>query len=132
MKPRKPKPSEPSLRDKLSAAFLEAFQSDFAENGKTVIEALRREKPDKYAEIAARLIAATEPQSKPEGIAGAGSMQEVGRRLLQQIGMAEPDDAAIKQAILANDRFVSELEAIRDRAPFGEATNGNRELGELN
>jgi hypothetical protein len=121
----KRKKSELSLRDKLSASYLEAFQSDFAENGKTVIEALRKEKPDKYAEIAARLIAATEPQSKAEGIAGANSTEEVGRRLLQSIGMLEPDDAAIQAAIEANDVFVAALEQIRDRAPFAELTNGN-------
>jgi hypothetical protein len=116
MKPRKPKTSEPSLRDKLSAAYLEAFQKDFEANGVAAIEALRRESPAKYSEIAARLIAATEPQQNPTGIGGAGSMQEIGRRLLQSIGMVEPDDAAIEAAIAANDRFVQALEQIRDSA----------------
>jgi hypothetical protein len=52
---RKLKPEEPSLRAKLSTAFLEAFERDFAANGVAVIEALRNKSPDKYAEIAARL-----------------------------------------------------------------------------
>ena len=76
MKPRKPKTSEPSLRDKLSAAFLEAFQSDFEANGVAAIEQLRNKSPDKYTEIAARLIAATEPQSQPTGFASCDSMED--------------------------------------------------------
>jgi hypothetical protein len=59
---RKAKTAEPSLRDKLSAAFLEAFEADFAENGIAAIQQLRAKSPEKYREISARLIAATEPQ----------------------------------------------------------------------
>ena len=124
--PRKPKTSEPSLRDKLSAAYLEAFQKDFEANGIAVIEALRKESPAKYAEIASRLIAATEPQSQPEGIAAGNSMHDIGLRLLQSIGMIEPDDASIQAAIEANDEFISRLKSIRDRAQFGESSgNGH-------
>jgi hypothetical protein len=83
MKTRKPK--EPSLRDKLAKGFVEAFQSDFEANGIAAIEALRKESPAKYAEIAARLIAATEPQSQAEGILGANSSEDIGRRLLQSL-----------------------------------------------
>jgi hypothetical protein len=71
MKPRKPKASEPSLRDKLSQNFLSAFESDFKQNGVAAIESLRQKSPEKYAEIAARLIAATEP--KPEGFKALGT-----------------------------------------------------------
>ena len=113
MKPRKPKSAEPSLRDKLSAAYLEAFQADFAANGTAVIEQLRNKSPEKYAEIAARLIAATEPQPQQEGIAAANSMEDVGRRLLQGVGVPEPTDEQIAAAIKANDRFIEQLEAIR-------------------
>jgi hypothetical protein len=110
MKTRKPK--EPSLRDKLAKGFVEAFQSDFEANGIAAIEALRKESPAKYAEIAARLIAATEPQSQAEGILGANSSEDIGRRLLQSIGCAEPLDEQIEQAIEANNDFVAKLEAI--------------------
>jgi hypothetical protein len=132
MKPRKTKSAEPSLRDKLSTAYLEAFEADFAENGKVVIEALRKESPAKYAEIASRLIAATEPQQEQKGLAGANSMQEVGRRLLQQVGLPEPTDEEIKQAILANDVFIAQLEQIRDRFLIGESGNNGNAIGELN
>jgi hypothetical protein len=48
MKPRKPKAGEPSLRDKLSQAFLEALEADFREYGKSVIETMRLKDPTRY------------------------------------------------------------------------------------
>jgi hypothetical protein len=117
MRPRKPpKSSEPSLRDRLSANFLAAFEADFAANGVAAIEQLRQKSPEKYSEIAARLIAASEPQ--PDGFENARTMQEIGLNLLKSVGL--PEDAAteaqIEQAIAANDAFIARLEAIRDRA----------------
>jgi hypothetical protein len=44
----------------------------------------------------------------------ANSMQDIGRKLLQSVGFASPDDASIQAAIEANDVFVAELERIRD------------------
>ncbi len=44
------------------------------------------------------------------------SMTDIGRKLLQSVGFATPDDASIQQAIEANDVFIARLEAIRDRA----------------
>jgi hypothetical protein len=46
----------------------------------------------------------------------ANSMQDIGRKLLQSVGFASPDDASIQAAIEANDVFVARLEAIRDAA----------------
>ena len=46
----------------------------------------------------------------------ANSMQDIGRKLLQSVGFASPDDASIQAAIEANDVFVGRLEAIRDAA----------------
>jgi hypothetical protein len=48
--------------------------------------------------------------------AQANSMQDIGRKLLQSVGFASPDDASIQAAIEANDQFIARLEAIRDRA----------------
>jgi hypothetical protein len=131
MKPRK---KEPSLREKLSAAFLEALTADFAVNGAAVIEKMRTTHPERYAELAAKLIMSAEPQQDPTGLAGANTMEEVGRKLLQSIGLIEPTDEQIEAAIEANDKFVARLEAIRDTAlQFEEElTNGNAELGGLN
>jgi len=43
-------------------------------------------------------------------------MQEIGRKLLQSVGFALPDDVSIQAAIEANDAFINALNAIRDRA----------------
>jgi hypothetical protein len=113
MKPRKAKASEPSLRDRLSANFLAAFQADFAANGVAAIEALRQKSPEKYSEIAARLIAATEPPSSDD-FGKAQSMQDIGRGLLKQVGLHEDaiTEQMIEQAIAANDALVARLEQI--------------------
>jgi hypothetical protein len=113
MKPRKaPKNAEPSLRDKLSENFLGNFQADFEANGAAVIEQLRLKSPEKYAEIAARLIAATEPSAKKE--AEPNSTWEIGRNTLMQVGCNEHDitDDMIEQALAANDRLVAELQTM--------------------
>jgi hypothetical protein len=48
--------------------------------------------------------------------ATANSMTDIGRKLLQSIGFASPDDVSIAAAIEANDAFIARLEAIRDAA----------------
>jgi hypothetical protein len=100
-----------SPRAKLSSDFLEAFQQDFAKHGAEVIAKMRLESPSKYAELAGRLIAASDP---PEGgsLKDCNSMTEIARRLLKSIGVDEPDEAAIQAAVEANDVFVKRLEAI--------------------
>jgi hypothetical protein len=112
MKPRKSKGTEPSLRNRLSANFLAAFQADFQAHGAAAIEALRAESPAKYAEIASRLIAAIEPQ--PEGFAACKTMNDIGRELLRQAGMADEDitDAMVEAAVEANNRLLDTLESI--------------------
>jgi hypothetical protein len=110
MKPSKPKPAEPSLRDKLSHNFLEAFESDFRTNGLDVIQKLREKSPEKYAEIAARVIAAVEPREP--SIENARNMYEVAAALLKSVGFTDPDDNSIEQAIKANDAFIDRLQNI--------------------
>ena len=46
----------------------------------------------------------------------AQSMTDIGRKLLQSVGFASPDDASIAEAVEANDAFVDQLQQIRDRA----------------
>ena len=54
--------------------------------------------------------------AKPIDFAQAKSMQEIGARLLQSVGLSSPDDVSIAAAIEANDAFIARLEAIRDQA----------------
>jgi hypothetical protein len=44
----------------------------------------------------------------------ANSMQDIGERLLRNVGLANPPEQAINEAIQANDTFVARLEAIRE------------------
>jgi hypothetical protein len=116
MKPRKTKSSEPSARDKLSASFMKAFQNDFETHGIETIEKLREESPAKYAEIAAKLIAAAEP--KADGFESCQSNREIAIKLLKSVGADEFEltEEAIAEAMEANDRFVNRLKEIRAEA----------------
>jgi hypothetical protein len=114
MKPRKSKIAEPSVRDKLGGTFLRAFQSDFEANGVDVIVRLREKYPERYAELAAKLIAATEPPSEQDAFSQCKSTQDIGRHLLLQVGAEEyaitPD--MIEQALEANDPLLETLTSI--------------------
>jgi Terminase small subunit len=57
-----------------------------------------------------------EPPNTSVDFSSAKSMQDVGRKLLQSVGFASPDDASIQAAIEANDAFIDRLQAIRDAA----------------
>jgi hypothetical protein len=57
-----------------------------------------------------------QPPSTSVDFSSANSMQDIGRKLLQSVGFASPDDASIALAIETNDVFVAELERIRDAA----------------
>jgi hypothetical protein len=114
MKPRKTKIAEPSVRDKLGGTFLRAFQSDFEANGVDIIVRLREKYPERYAELAAKLIADTEPPSEQDAFIQCKSTQDIGRQLLLQVG-AEEDAITpemIEQALEANDRLIETLTAI--------------------
>jgi len=56
------------------------------------------------------------PQTSENEYASATSTRDVATKLLQQIGLSSPDDVSIAEALEANDRFVAELERIRDVA----------------
>ena len=109
---RKLKANEPSLRDKLSAAYLAALEADFEANGVNAIQVLREKSPEKYCEIAARLIAATEPRSDDDGFNSCETVEELGRKLLQKVGFNDPDDSSIEEAIKANEVFIERLKSI--------------------
>ena len=64
----------------------------------------------------AKILNLTSEEPKQLDFKSARSMQDIGRKLLQAVGFASPDDASIAAAIEANDAFVTRLEAIRDAA----------------
>ena len=51
---KKQKPAEPTLIDQLSGP-LKDFVNDFKEHGKTVLEKVREENPEKYLELSTKL-----------------------------------------------------------------------------
>ena len=114
MKARKSKTAEPSLRDKLSENFLRAFEADFSVNGADVIVRLREKFPERYAELAAKLIAATEPPAGRDVWSECKSTEDIGRELLRQVGAEEfaitPE--MIEQALEANEKLIETLTAI--------------------
>jgi hypothetical protein len=113
----KTKTVEPSLRDKLSASFMKAFQNDFELYGVEVIEQLRERHPDKYAQIATQLIATVEPKAA-DGFEQCDSMEDIGRRLWKSVGVEEDaaTDDMVARAIAANDRLIDELGQIAQEA----------------
>jgi hypothetical protein len=114
MKPRKSKTAEPSLRDKLSENFLRTFQADFSINGADVIVRLREKYPERYAELAAKLIAATEPPAGNDIWSECKSTEDIGRQLLLQVGAEEHaiTPEMIEQALEADERLIETLTAI--------------------
>jgi hypothetical protein len=54
--------------------------------------------------------------AKPIDFNTTNSMSDIGKKLLQSVGFASPDDVSIQAAIEANDVFIAQLEAIRDSA----------------
>jgi hypothetical protein len=117
MKLRKPKPIEPSLRTKLSQAFLEALEADFRLYGAGVIESMRASDPTRYAELMGKVIMTVEPPSQ-DSWDQTKSVQDIARKLLREVGTDEDwmTDAVVEQAVKANDEFIARLEEIRDRA----------------
>jgi hypothetical protein len=57
-----------------------------------------------------------QPPNSSVDFSSANNMQDIGRKLLQSIGLASPSELDIAEAIEANDVMVAALEAIRDRA----------------
>jgi hypothetical protein len=104
-----------SLRDQLAADYLKNFAADFALNGVAAIEEMRQKSPEKYIEVAARLISATEPPN-PDSLSEADSMEDIARWLLRRVGCHEPSDSQLQEAIEANDKFIARLEEIKANA----------------
>ena len=103
------------LRQKLTADFVAALQTDWDEHKKEIIEALRTRAPTKYAEIISRL-AISDPLPAADDFSQCKTMQDIGRGLLKQIGLSEEaiTDSMIEQAIAANDALIERLERIAE------------------
>ena len=106
--------SEPSLRDKLTAKFVEALEADWQEHGTEIIQKLRERSPEKYADIVARLTVPAEPPPAPGDYRECKSVFDVARKMLVNNGM-HPDaitDAMVEQAAEAADALKDRLDEI--------------------
>jgi hypothetical protein len=103
------------LRQKLTADFVVALQADWDEHGKEIIAALRTKAPTKYAEIISRL-AMPEPMPPPSDFSQCKSVEDIGRKLLEEVGVAEVamTDDMIARAIEANEAFIARLQEIAE------------------
>src|SRR5262252_1897091 len=118
MKPKR-KAIEPSLREKLSQSFLEALEADFRLHGKGILEQMRQTHPERYAELAGKLIMSAEPLAKND-FASANSMEELGTRLLEAVGISRDiiTPAMIADAIAAQESFNKRLEEIAEAGGY--------------
>ena len=103
-----------STRDKLSSAFVEALEKDWAEHGSEVIQQIRLDNPVKYGELIARLIPMDANLASASNFSNCKSMEDIGRQLLLQVGVEEIaiTPSMIQAAIAANDDLVARLEQI--------------------
>jgi hypothetical protein len=111
----KPASSEPSLKERLSASFLAAFEADFKTHGIAVIEQLRVDDPGRYVEVGAKLISAVEqPPPAPGALSNASTQQDVAINLLRQVGLPDGGETPemVEAAVAAQLRFVAELEQL--------------------
>jgi hypothetical protein len=114
MKPRKPSQPQGTPRLRLSATFVEALESDFANHGVEIIEALRKDSPRAYAELVGRLIQTTDAPDTKGGFKDCNSQRDIGLRLLLSMGMQEGEitDEQVDLAVVANQNFIARLEEI--------------------
>ena len=91
---------------------MEALEKDWAENGSEVIAQIRLDNPVKYGELIARLIPMDANLSSATDFTQCQSMEDIGRKLLAQVGLDNPTEDQIKVAVAANDQLVATLEAI--------------------
>jgi len=122
MKPKRPKP-DASLLDQLSAP-LRHFVADFKTHGPNTLDRLRERNAEKYIELSIKLITliSTLRTESDLDFKSAKSMEDIGAKLLKSVGVDEGriNDELIAAAIAANNEFIAQLEAIRDRHELAE------------
>jgi hypothetical protein len=84
MKARKAKGS---LRERLSQKFLEALEADFKVHGAIALEKMRESHPERYAELAGKLIMTTAEPDGPMDFSKCNTMEDIGLKLLQSTGL---------------------------------------------
>jgi len=109
---KKTKTAEPSLLDQLNGP-LKDIVKDFRENGAAALEAVRLRNPEKYLELSTKLLPLIVSLNPPgSDFSGCKSMEDIGTKLLLSVGISDPSDAQIADAIKANDEFIARLQGV--------------------
>jgi hypothetical protein len=111
---KKARPETSATRDQLTTAFIDELQRDFAEHGREIIEAVRKEAPSKYAELVLRLIPLPAPASPTQNPVPQTS-REIAVRLLADVQLDTPTDQDCESALVLYDALIVGLEDIRNR-----------------
>src|SRR5262245_7729191 len=132
MSSRKRQKTDASVRDQLALKFLAALETDFALHGAGVIAKMRESHPERYAELAGKLILSAEPKSTSDG-SDLNTLDDIGRSLLQSVDAA-PDlitDEMVRAAVALNNRFVDDLESIARPAVREKGYGGSDQASDL-
>jgi hypothetical protein len=108
------KSDQPSALDSLASRVAEALAKDWAEHGDEVIVRIREEDPVEYRKLIVRLVPQDALVPAPGAYADCNSMADIGRRLLEQVGVIDPSEDQVARAVQVNNEFMGKLEAIRD------------------
>jgi len=114
----KAKKITPTLRQQLSEP-LRDFVADFKAHGKTVLEQVRQNNPEKYLELSTKLlplVAALNPGA--DDFADCRTPRDLGIALLKSVRVDEYEitEDMIAEALKCNDNFINALQAIRAAA----------------
>jgi hypothetical protein len=112
MKPKKPKPNQPSARDKLAAKFDADLLADYELHGPEAIAAAREKSPEKYLETVNRRSTEAKADSAIKDV------RTIVIDLLKDAGMTEDmmSENDITDATKARETLINVLLAIKDRA----------------
>ena len=111
----KPKKLQPTLRQQLSEP-LRDFVNDFKAHGKSALEAVRERSPEKYLELATKLlplVAALDLGA--DDFADCRTARDLGIALLKSVKVDEYEitEDMIAEALKYNDIFIDRLQAIK-------------------
>jgi hypothetical protein len=109
------KSDEPSLRDRLTSAFVEALEREWTEHGPAAIAQVREQQPSKYAELIVRLVPVEPLIIGGEGdFSGCQTEEDIACKLLTDVGALDVGitPSMIEQATELQLAFLRDLEHI--------------------
>jgi hypothetical protein len=104
---------EIDIRRDLTTSFIARLRDKWLQVGDQVLEELAAKQPEKFALLVAQVVPREMLLTGGKGdFSECQSMNEIGRKLLEQVGLTEPRLDQIERAVEANDSFVIQLQTI--------------------